>query len=69
MVTLLFINLLLFKLVFAGFLIYMLAIFLHSMVLNKNLVVAFLSVPACLLQFFGYGLGFLRERLKPYSGK
>jgi glycosyltransferase involved in cell wall biosynthesis len=69
MMVLLFVSALWFKLVFAGFLIYIFAIFLHSMIVNKNLVVAFLSVPAGLLQFFGYGIGFLQERLKSYSGK
>jgi glycosyltransferase involved in cell wall biosynthesis len=50
----------------AGVLFYFTAIFLHSLFVNKNLLVALLSVPSALLQFFGYGFGFLKERLKSY---
>jgi glycosyltransferase involved in cell wall biosynthesis len=46
------------------FAFYLLAIFVHSLAENKNLAVAILSVPAALCQLFGYGLGFLAERLK-----
>jgi glycosyltransferase involved in cell wall biosynthesis len=52
-----------------GVAFYLSAIFVHSLVSNKSLVVALLSVPSVLVQFSGYGLGFLRERLKTYSGK
>jgi glycosyltransferase involved in cell wall biosynthesis len=58
-----------FRVIFAGFLIYLLAIFLHSWKVNRSIVVAMASVPAALLQFFGYGIGFLQERLKSYSPK
>jgi glycosyltransferase involved in cell wall biosynthesis len=51
----------------SGFVFYLTAIFLHSLFVNKNLIVALFSVPSALLQFFGYGLGFLNERLKSYS--
>lgn len=51
----------------AGFIVYLLSIFLHALATSKNLMVALLSVPAVLLQFVGYGSGFLRERLKSYS--
>jgi glycosyltransferase involved in cell wall biosynthesis len=44
---------------------YLLAIFIHSLKINQNLSVALLSVPSALLQLFGYGLGFLEEKLKP----
>jgi glycosyltransferase involved in cell wall biosynthesis len=51
----------------SAFVFYLTAIFLHSLFVNKNLIVALFSVPSALLQFFGYGLGFLNERLKSYS--
>jgi GT2 family glycosyltransferase len=46
------------------FVFYLIAIFTHSLLENKNVSVAFLSVPAALIQLFGYGLGFLREKFK-----
>ena len=46
------------------FLLYLAAIFLHSLIENKNLSVAILSVPSALLQLWGYGLGFLNEMFK-----
>lgn len=52
-----------------GLLLYLAGIFFHSLFINKNLIVALLSVPSVLVQFSGYGLGFLQERLKTYSGK
>lgn len=58
----------LFFIALAGLLFYLIAIFLHSLVANKSLAVALLSVPSVLVQFSGYGLGFLQERLKTYSG-
>ncbi len=54
----------LFKFGAAVFLLYLVAIFLHSLKENKNLLVAILSVPSALLQLWGYGLGFLKEKLK-----
>jgi hypothetical protein len=45
---------------------YLLAIFGHAFVSEKNFIVAFLSVPSALLQLGGYGLGFLFERIKAY---
>jgi glycosyltransferase involved in cell wall biosynthesis len=48
----------------AFFLFYLSLIFIHSLVVNKNLLVAILSIPSALLQFFGYGIGFLKERLR-----
>lgn len=64
MVALLPIHLSLFFLAFGFFLFYFLLLFVHSWITNRNLSVAILSVPSALLQFFGYGLGFLRERLQ-----
>ena len=46
------------------FVLYMLSIFIHSFVVNKNLAVALLSVPAALYQLCGYGIGFLQEKLR-----
>ena len=43
---------------FYGF--YCVLIFMNSLLQNKNLQVAFLSVFTSLTQFFGYGLGFLK---------
>jgi glycosyltransferase involved in cell wall biosynthesis len=65
MIVALLISMQLFVVLFAGFLLYLAVIFLHALLESKNLAVAVLSVPSVLLQFFGYGLGFLRERLRP----
>jgi len=42
------------------FVIYFTIIFLDSLVKNKNIVVAFVSIMTTLIQFFGYGFGFLK---------
>jgi glycosyltransferase involved in cell wall biosynthesis len=57
----------LFLLAFTLFMLYLLVIFLHSLTVNKNLLVAILSIPSALLQLVGYGFGFLQERLKPHA--
>lgn len=54
----------LFRIGMTIFLVYLIAIFLHSLKQNKNLAVAILSIPSALLQLWGYGLGFLNETLK-----
>jgi glycosyltransferase involved in cell wall biosynthesis len=46
------------------FVIYFAILFVDSLFLNKNIVVAFLSIITTLIQFFGYGLGFLKGYLK-----
>jgi glycosyltransferase involved in cell wall biosynthesis len=46
------------------FFFYLLAIFIHSFQENKNIAVAFLSIPSALCQLWGYGWGFLKETLK-----
>ncbi|HEX5171909.1 MAG TPA: glycosyltransferase [Cyclobacteriaceae bacterium] len=51
----------------AGYFIYFLVIFFHSMKVNRNLGVAILSIPAALLQLWGYGSGFFKEWLKSYT--
>ncbi len=43
---------------------YFLAIFIDSLIKNKSLVVAFLSLFAVMIQFLGYGYGFLKSVLK-----
>lgn len=49
-----------------GLLMYLFAIFFHSLNVNRKLDVALLSVPSAWLQLWGYGVGFLKEwfRLK-----
>ena len=47
-------------LIFYGF--YFTCIFLDSLLQNKNLKVALLSVVTTITQFYGYGLGFLESR-------
>ncbi len=49
------------------FLFYFLAIFLHSAWQNKSIKVALLSLPACFIQLFAYGLGFIKEAVSPKS--
>jgi glycosyltransferase involved in cell wall biosynthesis len=44
--------------------IYLLAIFAHSLHVNRKFEVAVLSVPSAWLQLWGYGTGFLREWLR-----
>ena len=46
--------------------IYFMLIFLESSILNKNLVVGFLSVVTTFIQFFAYGSGYLRAWIKNY---
>jgi glycosyltransferase involved in cell wall biosynthesis len=46
------------------FFFYLLSIFIHSLKENKNIAVAFLSIPSALCQLWGYGWGFLKETLK-----
>ena len=48
----------------ALFACYLLAVFTHSLIQNKNLAVAIYSVPAALYQMYGYGWGFLSEQLR-----
>lgn len=43
------------------YILYFLLIFVSSSVTNKNIYVGFLSVYSAVIQFFGYGLGFLKS--------
>lgn len=45
----------------SSFLLYFLLIFIDSFLKNKNIKVALLSVYASIVQFIGYGVGFLRS--------
>jgi glycosyltransferase involved in cell wall biosynthesis len=58
------INLTLFAIAAGCFMIYILAIFVHSWIMNRAMVVAFLSIPSALLQLWGYGLGFLFTKFR-----
>ena len=40
---------------------YLLAIFLDSSLKNKNVYIGLLSIPAMFIQFFGYGLAFIKS--------
>lgn len=44
--------------------VYLLAILIDSTKQNKSIKVGFLSIIACFVQLFGYGIGFLGEYLK-----
>lgn len=58
------INIRLFMFGIAAFCLYLLAILLHSAIVNRNVLVALMSVPSALVQLIGYGSGFLIEKLK-----
>ena len=49
------------KLPLYGYLLYLVLSFTMALITNKNLMVAFQSVIAILIQFFGYGYGFLKS--------
>lgn len=57
-----------FVIALSAFSSYLFIIFLHCLMTTGNIFVALLSIPSALLQFFGYGTGFLFERLKPRRG-
>jgi len=59
------ISLTLFKLAAVPLALYLVLIFSDSLLKNKSLRVAILSVPSALIQLFGYGMGFLKERIRP----
>lgn len=45
-------------------LIYILSVFIDSLIKNKSLKVALLSIPAAYCQLFGYGIGFIQNLFK-----
>ena len=59
-VLLYFFNVTLFVLVFVS---YFFCAFILALVSTKNLVVSFLSIIAIMIQFFGYGYGFLKSTI------
>ena len=54
---------------FMPIVLYVLMVFVDSLIKNKDLKVALLSVPAAYCQLFGYGLGFLGAAWKDILGK
>ena len=54
---------------FLPILLYILMVFVDSLIKNKNLKVALLSVPAAYCQLFGYGIGFLGAAYREILGK
>jgi glycosyltransferase involved in cell wall biosynthesis len=48
------------------YLLYFLAIAIDAFTKTRSLGVSLLCIPSAFVQLFGYGLGFLKERLKPY---
>lgn len=50
--------------VYSGLILYWLAIFLDCFRETRSFSAAFLSVPSAMVQFFGYGWGFLTETFK-----
>lgn len=46
------------------FALYKLMIFVDSTLKNKSIKVGFLSIIACFIQLFAYGIGFMQEKLK-----
>jgi glycosyltransferase involved in cell wall biosynthesis len=63
LVLLALVSLILFYTGAALLIFYFVAIFIHSLIANRDLRVALLSVPSALLQLWGYGVGFLRQRI------
>jgi glycosyltransferase involved in cell wall biosynthesis len=53
-----------FQLFALAFFVYFVAIFLDSLVKNKSLAVAFASIITTVIQFFGYGFGFVKGLLR-----
>lgn len=60
---------LLFPIGLSLFIAYLTLIFVHSLVMNRHFAVAALSVIAALFQLWGYGLGFLNEKLRGENKK
>ena len=54
---------------FMPIVLYIIMVFVDSLIKNKDLKVAMLSVPAAYCQLFGYGLGFLGAAWKDILGK
>jgi GT2 family glycosyltransferase len=48
---------------FIALVLYLLAILIDSSILNKSIIIGLLSVFTSIIQFFGYGLGFLQKKI------
>ena len=59
-----FLSTLLFTLGLSLFILYLTAIFVDALASNRNVMVGILSIPAALCQLFGYGMGFLTQKLR-----
>ena len=59
-----FLSTLLFTLSLSLFILYLTAIFVDALASNRNVMVGILSIPAALCQLFGYGMGFLTQKLR-----
>lgn len=57
----------LFKVGATGLALYVIALFIDSLKVNQNLIVALFSIPSAFIQLSGYGLGFLSEKVKSYT--
>lgn len=64
-----FISMSLFYVALTGLGIYLVAIFADAWMRSGKVSVGVMSVPSALIQFFGYGFGFLSERLGTYTKK
>ena len=49
--------------------VYILAVFMESLIKNKKLSIAFLSIISSYWQLFGYGIGFIDELLTGRAAK
>ena len=49
--------------------LYVVMVFVDSLIKNKSLKVALLSIPAAYCQLFGYGIGFLGAAFREILGK
>ena len=61
LVVALFLNLIGFPWLLGLYLLYILTLFVESLIETKSLKIAFLTINAVLIQFFGYGAGFLKS--------
>jgi hypothetical protein len=63
-------SLILFNLLFLlPIAVYIITLFIESLIKNKNITIAFLSIAASYAQLFGYGLGFIGELLTRKAGR
>lgn len=63
------VSLPLFRIAATFFVIYFASLFAHALAVTRSIGVAALAIPSALLQFIGYGLGFLTEKLRKLTGR